>query len=882
MLDQTTPDLLVGTNQNDQLTGSQGPNLILGLAGDDTITSGKDADEIYGDFIGQNLLTGTENAMSFDQYGASGAWVVSEDANGNAQMSQSVTTMVGAEYQVAFEVAANHASGTVSGRVEVLWNDAVIGTIDTSSGVFADAVLNFTGTGEDGTLTFRALPGEAGEGPEINTDGPVFWYEKTVELNGEQVSVKAFAEGQANIYQVLNGELNVFDPETETYTPAGAEATVVVNAIGLNQEDDLIYGIAVKNGTDALGNAVSKSDLVMYDAEGKAYLVGETPYRSWTGDFDGNGNLWAFHSSLDRITKIDVDQVDANGNPLATTYKFPKGMETDQLWDVAYDATSQSFFGLVRPSAEGEDTRLIQIDISGVEAGGEPVITDRLVTGTMVDGQMLDGVPAMTFGAFVIDADGNFYAGGNGGDHDMNDATGTSGGIYRIVMTEDGEAYLELVADAPKSYSNDGAVDPRAMDPFSDFDPAALVLIRGPELHEVQDSAESYNDDIHAGSGQDEVHGGYGDDEVIGSSLGDALYGGVGNDALYGGAGPDYLTDLISVYDEDGLRYDQYGNLLPEDDDLIVAGLGNDLLDGSAGHDTLKGGDGEDTLDGGTGHDQLFGDAGNDLLNGGRDDDLLNGGAGVDTLEGGSGDDTLDGGDGNDDLLGGAGEDVLSGGAGDDALIGGAEGDILDGGAGADDLTGGSGNDLLQGGAAVDVLKGGSGDDTLNGGTGDDVLKGGQDNDVLHGGDGRDKLNGGSHDDLLFGGDGKDYLHGYHGNDTLDGGDGNDKIAFGRGEDIATGGAGSDVFIFKSGDIDGSENVITDFTQNDRLDLRGLQLDQEQDDVLAWVMQSLTAEDNGDAVLDLGDGTTIRMAGMCETETEQQMFFDTVDDWLIF
>ena len=298
-------------------------------------------------------------------------------------------TMEGAQYEIAFEVAANHAAGSVSGQVEVLWDDEVIGTIDTSSGIFADAVLSFVGTGEPGELTFRALPSEDADGPAINTDGPVFWYEKTVELQGKDVTVKAFAEGQANIYQVLNGELNVFDPETETYTQAGADATVVVNCIGFNQEDDLIYGIAVKDGQDALGNDVSKSDLVMYDAEGHAYLVGETPYRSWTGDFDENGNLWAFQSSLDRITMIDVDQKDADGNPVSTTFKFPKEFETDQLWDVAYDLETKSFFGLVRPDAEGEETRLIQIDISDVETGGDPEVTSIPVTNTMVDGTML-------------------------------------------------------------------------------------------------------------------------------------------------------------------------------------------------------------------------------------------------------------------------------------------------------------------------------------------------------------------------------------------------------------------------------------------------------------------------------------------------------------
>lgn len=886
MLDDTTQTLVLGTNQNDTIDVTSGSDVVIGLAGDDTITGSQDADQIHGDFLNDNLLESTEEALSFDQYGATGDWTVSEDADGNSQMSQTVVTMEGAEYEVAFELAANYASGITAGQVDVLFNDEVIGTVDTTSGVFSDAVINFVGTGEEGELTFRAVPFDDPNSPDINTDGPISYYETTMEIQGEEVDVKAFAEGQPNIYQVLDGELNVFDPETETYTPAGEEATVVVNAIGFNQQDDMIYGIAVKNGTDSLGNDVSQTDLVMYDAEGATYLVGETPYRAWTGDFDNDGNLWAFESDLDRISKIDVDQKDADGNPEVTTYKFPADMVQDKLWDVAFDVESQSFYGLVRPDAEGETTNLIKIDISEVEAGGDPEVTSIPVTHTMVDGTMLDGVPAISFGAFMIDGDGNLYAGGNGGDHDMDDSTPISGGIYRIEINDDGVAYLELVSDAPRSYSNDGAVDPRSMDPFGDFDPSAMVLIRGPELVEVEDPSESYDDNIFAGSGKDEVHGGYGDDDVIGSSLGDALFGGEGDDSLYGGAGPDYETDLISVYDEDGNRFDQYGNPLPEDDDYIDAGEGNDLLDGSAGHDTLHGGTGNDTLQGGTGLDVLHGDEGDDLLNGGREDDILSGGEGADTLEGGSGEDTLSGDDGEDVLLGGHGDDTLFGGAGADDLTGGSHNDALFGDAGNDSLVGGSGDDTMDGGLDDDLLQGGSGADLMYGGDGRDNLKGGHQNDTLYGGDGRDKLNGGSDDDMLYGGNDNDYLAGYHGDDTLDGGNGNDKLVFGKGEDEATGGSGSDLFVLKSSDLDGSENTITDFTrdgeQSDRVDLRDLNLSEQHDDVLDWVMQQLTADENGDVVLDLDDGTSIRFVGISEEEEDQEELKENIFDGLLF
>jgi len=75
-------------------------------------------------------------------------------------------------------------------------------------------------------------------------------------------------------------------------------------------------------------------------------------------------------------------------------------------------------------------------------------------------------------------------------------------------------------------------------------------------------------------------------------------------------------------------------------DDIVYAGLGNDILKG------------------GKGSDILYGKAGNDFLVGGKGRDVLKGGPGEDTLVGGQGKDRLNGGFGNDILVGGAGEDL--------------------------------------------------------------------------------------------------------------------------------------------------------------------------------------------------------------------------------
>jgi len=215
--------------------------------------------------------------------------------------------------------------------------------------------------------------------------------------------------------------------------------------------------VAVRNGVDCLGNAVAQTDIVMLDAEGNSYRLGESPYRAWTGDFDDQGNLWSFHSSMDRVCVIDVDKFDADGNPVTTVYRFEHDLVTDKVWDLAFDAEAQVFRGVVSPAQEGGTAQLFTVDVSGVSAGGEPQFSTMAISGTIIDGQFHEGAPRVTFGAAVVDRDGTLYVGGNSGDHDMDDSTPSSGGIYRVdINPNTGEIVLVLVADAPRSYSNEG------------------------------------------------------------------------------------------------------------------------------------------------------------------------------------------------------------------------------------------------------------------------------------------------------------------------------------------------------------------------------------------------------------------------------------------
>ena len=842
------PNVIGGTGVNDTLVGSAHTDLIVGLAGDDVVFGVGQNDMLFGDYSNPNLLEGTNDTSTFSGYAESGAWSVTDLEAGHQEMTQHVQTEAGGVYSVSFSLATNFAAGRTNAAVEVLVDGVVAETVSTDSGAFSEHTLEFTAQDSGTEITFRSF--DTGEGSTvINTNGPVFYTEIDKVIGGDVQTVAAFADGQPNLYQVLNGTLYVYDPTTNGYEQAGSSGTVNVNSLGFNSQDNFLYAIAVGDGVDSLGNAVAKTDLVMVDARGDSYLIGETPYRSWTGDFDDKGNLWSFEADMDRVAVIDVDTLDANGNPVTTVFKFDTAAVSNKYYDLAFDAHTQTFRGVSRPSSEGADTTLLVVDISS----GTPEFSTIAVTSTIIDVVSRPGVPQMTFGAAIYDADGNLYVGGNGGDHDMNDATPTSGGIYRVVIDETAnEASLEMMAAAPKSYSNDGAADPTAESPFADIDLNSSVLLRDLSLVATVEGDLTYDDQLHGGAGADTVSGGIGDDIAFGDGAGDVMRGDAGNDILNGGSGQTG-NGIISVYDEEGNRFDQYGNALPEDDDALYGGAGQDDLSGSAGHDLLDGGQGADTLKGGSGNDSLYGGSEDDILSGGRENDHLYGQ------------------DGKDDLNGGSGDDVLVGGADADRLTGGSGNDDLSGGAGQDELDGGSGNDVLAGGEDDDQLKGGSNNDRLVGETGDDHLDGGSGHDTLNGGAGDDKVLGGSGDDLVQGGAGDDYLNAWSGDDVLSGGTGKDRLYLGAGNDIATGGADADRFVFRSNDIDGSLDVITDFSveDGDQIDLRQLDVLADGETALDWLVSRSSLNADNDVEVDVGAGTTLRLEGLGFTEDTQ-------------
>ena len=173
-------------------------------------------------------------------------------------------------------------------------------------------------------------------------------------------------------------------------------------------------------------------------------------------------------------------------------------------------------------------------------------------------------------------------------------------------------------------------------------------------------------------------------------------------DGVVEGTSGDDLIDLSYTGDPEGDMVDNDDAVLPlvDEQDVIVAGAGND---------TVEGHDDSDVIFGGSGDDVLNGMGGNDAIDGGTGDDVLDGGAGRDILVGGDGDDTISG--GNDDAADGG--DLLYGQDGDDSFINIGQGEVIVGGEDDD----GSDEDVLDlTGAAEAANPGGSLSVTYDGG----------------------------------------------------------------------------------------------------------------------------------------------------------------------
>ncbi len=166
---------------------------------------------------------------------------------------------------------------------------------------------------------------------------------------------------------------------------------------------------------------------------------------------------------------------------------------------------------------------------------------------------------------------------------------------------------------------------------------------------------------------------------------------------------------------------------------------------------------------------------------------------------------------------------------------GGTVQDTINGNAISNVLNGRAGNDIINGNGANDIINGNQGIDVVNGNAGDDIVRGGRDNDIVRGGQGNDQV---------FGDLGNDVIYGDLGNDSL------------------YGGTGADIFVFNA---NSGIDWIYDFESTGITDVIQISvgvIGSPSDAVAA------TSFSDGNAIVDLGGGNQIILAGITNIATD--------------
>jgi trimeric autotransporter adhesin len=671
----------LSTNGNDTILGFATPDVLNGLAGNDSLTGGL-GDDIYIWGRGYGSDTISDIYILYVDEVHIKAGVAPSDIVVSKSGNDLILTIAGTTDQLIIkdQLSANSTTGDTIEKF-VFADGTVWTNVDAQNKLLVGTAGNDILVGFGGNDPLYGLAGndslDGGKGDDVLNGGSG----ADTLIGGEGVDTASYASSSVGVSVLLS----TTDAQVSLGDAAGDTLSGIENLTGSAFADTLTGDTGANTldggtGADTLAGGLG-DDIYIVDNVGDIASEG-----SGAGiDLVRSSIDWTLATNLENLTLTGATAFYGTGN---TAANIITGNTNNNTLDGG--AGADTLIGGL-----GDDTYIADSSDTLVENAGEGTDTVRsagtFTLSTNIENLVLTGTSAVNGSGNVLD---NILTGNTA----ANILTGGLGNDTYVV---------DNVGDTTVEVAGEGTDLVQSAIAWTLASNLENLTLTGSSA--ITGTGNTLDNVLTGNSGVNTLNGGSGNDTLDGAAGADILVGGLGDD-IYVAESGDTLTENAGE-GTDTVKIATNYTLLANFENLIltgtsaITGTGNaldNIITGNVGVNTLSGGSGNDTLDGAAGADILAGGLGDDTYIADSSDTLTeNVSEGTDTVRS-AGDFALAANIENLILTGtaainGTGNSLAN------VIIGNTANNILDGGTGADSLSGGLGNDTYIVDTVLDV-----------------------------------------------------------------------------------------------------------------------------------------------------------------------------------